>query len=213
MDTAIIVFSFIGIISFAMSGALKGIKHDMDLVGVIMLGLITSFGGGVFRDIIIGKFPPTVFSDPLYIIYVIIAVIMTLIVFSASYILNDKFPKKFLRVESFLLLVTDTLGLGVFTVVGVETVFASGFDNVLLLLFAGVITGTGGGLISDICAGTIPNIFRKHIYALASFAGAVVELILRNYDAPIAMLCGFSVVFAIRMLAATFKWDMPRVKR
>lgn len=213
MESVILLFSFIGMISFAVSGVLKGIKHDMDLVGVMILGLINAFGGGVFRDIIIGKFPPTVFSDPIYTVYVILVVVVALIVFFTSYILNDKFPKKFLKAESVLLLVTDTLGLGAFTVAGIETVFACGFDGTLLLLFAGVITGTGGGIISDICAGIIPNILRKHIYALAAFMGAVVELMLRSYNIAVAMLCGFVVVFVIRILAATFKWNLPRVKR
>lgn len=112
-----------------------------------------------------------------------------------------------------MLLVMDTLGLGVFTVVGISTAYAAVPESgKFLLIFVGVITGVGGGVMRDVMAGNMPYIFVKHIYACASLAGAFIcaygweAMGMRN-----AMVAGMLLVVVIRFLAAYYRWNLPKV--
>lgn len=200
------IFEFVGTVSFAISGAMEAIRHKMDLFGVIMLGLITACGGGVLRDIVIGVIPPRVFRNPTW---AILAIIISLLVFIIL-----RFSKAALqhvvRLRETLYFLADTGGLAAFTVLGIES---AGEGSFALLLFVGIITGVGGGVLRDVLAGTVPSIFKKHIYALASAAGALTDILLmRILPHEIAMLAGFCVVVLIRVLASHFHWNLPHIE-
>lgn len=200
------IFEFVGTVSFAISGAMEAIRHKMDLFGVIMLGLITACGGGVLRDIVIGVIPPRVFRNPTW---AILAIIISLLVFIIL-----RFSKAALqhvvRLRETLYFLADTGGLAAFTVLGIES---AGSGSFALLLFVGIITGVGGGVLRDVLAGTVPSIFKKHIYALASAAGALTDILLmRILPHEIAMLAGFCVVVLIRVLASHFHWNLPHIE-
>ena len=199
------IFEILGTVSFAISGAMEAIRHKMDLFGVAMLGLITAIGGGVLRDVVIGATPPRVFRDPSC---AIIAIVVSLLVFVVLRISKRKNIHSGKALEA-LYLTADTLGLGVFTVLGIQS---AGEGNTALLLFVGMITGVGGGVMRDVLAGTVPSIFRKHIYALASLAGALADILLMDAaGSEIAMLAGFGTVVLIRLLAVKFRWNLPRI--
>lgn len=200
------VFEFVGTVSFAISGALEAIRHKMDLFGVIMLGLITACGGGILRDIVIGVIPPRVFRDPTWAILAIIISLLAFILLRFS----KAALQHFTRLREALYFIADTGGLAAFTVLGIES---AGEGNMALLLFVGMITGVGGGVLRDVLAGTVPSIFRKHIYALASAAGALTDILLmRILPHEIAMLAGFCVVVLIRVLASCFHWNLPHIE-
>lgn len=204
MDVLFSVFELIGTISFAISGAIEAIRHKMDLFGVAMLAVITATGGGILRDLVIGFTPPKVFRDPTW---AIVSMIVALAVFIAFRWMHAEKAQS-APLES-LSLLADTLGLAAFTVLGIES---AGEGNAALLLFVGMITGVGGGVMRDVLAGTVPSIFRKHIYALASAAGAIANILLmRIVSGEIAMMVGFAVVVLIRLLAAHFKWNLPKI--
>ena len=204
MDVLFAIFEIVGTVSFAISGAMEAIRHKMDLFGVVMLGVITATGGGVLRDVVIGAIPPRVFRDPLC---AILAAIVALAVFIALRCFQTS-AAHFARVRELLYFAADTAGLAAFTVLGIES---AGGGNGALLLFVGIITGVGGGVLRDVLAGSVPSIFRKHIYALASAAGALADILLmRVLPNEIAMLAGFGVVALIRILAAHFRWNLPR---
>ena len=114
-----------------------------------------------------------------------------------------------------LLLISDTRGLGVFTVVGINIAYSQLEEpNTFLFIFVGVLTGVGGGLCRDMMAGNKPYIFVKHIYASASIAGALTTVYLWEVtNKNIAMMCGIAVVSIIRFLAAHFEWNLPKIKR
>ena len=114
-----------------------------------------------------------------------------------------------------LLLISDTIGLGVFTVVGINIAYSQLAEpNKFLFIFVGVLTGVGGGLCRDIMAGNKPYIFVKHIYASASIAGAVATVYFWEMtDKNIAMMCGIAIVSTIRFIAAHFGWNLPKIKR
>lgn len=197
----------LGTIAFAISGAMTAMKKQMDLFGVVVLALVTSVGGGVIRDLILGKTPPATFRNP---VYAAIAAVTALIV-CLPFV--RKLFRRYQKVYDYLLFLMDTIGLGIFTVVGVDTAFSHGHHySTFLLCFVGVITGVGGGLMRDIMAGDTPYIFVKHIYAIASIEGALVCIWMWGVSPMWAMFCGAALVILIRILAAHFHWGLPKAR-
>ncbi len=198
----------IGTIAFASSGAMVAIKKQLDLLGVIVLGVTTAVGGGMLRDIIIGNVPPALFKDPIYVLLAFITVMLLFIIVRLyQKILDGRSIETYEKVMN----IFDAIGLGAFTVVGIDTAVLSGYgDYHFLIIFLGVITGVGGGILRDIMAGQTPYVLRKHIYACASIAGAILYAWLLNcIDGNIAMLIGACSVVLIRLLATHFCWDLP----
>lgn len=207
MQPVFTVFEILGTIAFAISGAMEAVRHKMDLFGVAMLGLVAATGGGVIRDLVIGRTPPMLFRDPSC---AIIAIAVAILLFMLLRFLKKNPTPRLAHFSERLYFLSDTVGLGVFTMLGIQS---AGEAGDALLLFVGVITGVGGGVLRDVLAGTVPSIFRKQIYALASIAGALANIALARFlSAQAAMLAGFGVVVVIRCLAAHFHWDLPRIE-
>lgn len=207
MDLFILIIEIIGTAAFAISGAVLGLKKKMDIFGVTILGLTAATGGGVLRDLILGVTPPKTFSEP---IYALIALGVSALFFFST--LRRHLMHKQLLYDRVLLLV-DSLGLGVFTVLGVNAAYQSVVQpSIFLVLFVSVITAVGGGIMRDIMAGVTPYIFVKHIYALAALSGAVVCLLLRPLSMEISMLAGIACVFILRCLSAHYRWNLPRAQ-
>jgi uncharacterized membrane protein YeiH len=210
MDLMMSVLEILGTIAFSISGAVEAMKKQMDLLGVVVLGVVTAIGGGIIRDITIGRVPPATFQNPHF---AEIAIVTAVIAFIAGAV----FSKYQLDGKSVfwneVLLVSDAFGLGAFTVLGISsTQELLGSDNTALLLFVGVITGVGGGMMRDIFAGNIPYIFRKHVYATVSIIGAVSYLVLQSIGFPkLAVVTSVLLVLILRLLAAHFEWNLPRV--
>ncbi|MFQ7715551.1 MAG: trimeric intracellular cation channel family protein [Blautia sp.] len=168
-----------GTVAFAASGAMVGVERNMDIFGVSVLGVVTAVGGGMIRDIVLGIIPPNVFTNP---VYALVATITSCVVFLAFYWKRQLLEGHMRLTYDRVMLVMDSIGLGIFTVVGVNTGIRSGYmDNVFLLVFLGTITGVGGGLMRDMMAGVPPYIFVKHIYACASIVGAVVCVYMNRF--------------------------------
>lgn len=199
------IFELIGTVAFAASGALTALKNRMDMLGVCVLGCVTAVGGGVIRDVILGITPPKTFEHP---VYVIVAIITSLICFLPA--IHKRLQEQAV-LETFLLRLMDSIGLGVFTVVGIQTAQNVSDDNgIFLLIFVGVITGVGGGLIRDIMAGEKPYIFYKHFYATASIIGAVFCSILwGRVDMTFNFICSIVLIIVLRLFAARFRWKLP----
>lgn len=200
----------LGTIAFAISGAMVAIKKEMDIFGVNILAIITAVGGGMLRDVLVGDVPPEMFQNP---IYTLVAVIIANSVFVYAYWNKKNVKSSYVNLYEKTLFLFDTLGLAVFTVDGVNAGMHSEFNsNMFLVVFLGVITGVGGGVLRDTMANELPYIFVKHIYACASILGAVVTVYCWKYlgENP-AIFAGFFVIIVIRLLAAHYKWDLPRV--
>ena len=206
-----LLLEFLGTVAFSISGAIEAMKKKMDLLGVLVLGLVTAVGGGIVRDLVIGKLPPASFRDPTN-------ALIALVTAFAAFLVGVFLSKRKKPVHSMLwnraLFLSDTFGLGAFTVLGIQSVQQqTEYKGTALLLFVGVITGVGGGLIRDIFAGNVPYIFRKHVYATASISGAVAYLVIQRLGFPrLAVLVGLFVVVLLRMLAAHYEWNLPRVE-
>ena len=200
-----------GTVAFAASGAMVGVERNMDIFGVSVLGVVTAVGGGMIRDIVLGIIPPNVFTNP---VYALVATITSCLVFLVFYWKRQLLEGHMRLTYDRVMLVMDSIGLGIFTVVGVNTGIRSGYmDNVFLLVFLGTITGVGGGLLRDMMAGVPPYIFVKHIYACASVMGAMSCIFLyRQFGELPAMMISSMLVFMIRLLAAKYRWNLPRVR-
>lgn len=199
-----------GTVAFAASGAMVGVERNMDIFGVSVLGVVTAVGGGMIRDIVLGIIPPNVFTNP---VYALVATITSCVVFLAFYWKRQLLEGHMRLTYDRVMLVMDSIGLGIFTVVGVNTGIRSGYmDNVFLLVFLGTITGVGGGLMRDMMAGVPPYIFVKHIYVCASIVGAVVCVYMNRFVGNVeAMMVACFVIILIRYLAAHYRWNLPRL--
>ena len=207
------IIEILGTIAFASSGALLAMEKHMDIFGVCILGITTSVGGGIIRDIVLGNTPPNVFQNSSY---VLVAIVVSTILFIYKYVKNHTDFGLFDRVKNcydITMLWMDAIGLGIFTVVGINTAVIQGYkDNLFLLVFVGMVTGSGGGMLRDIMALRIPFVFVKHVYASASLAGALVYIALMDHIiVSINMTISATVVVAIRVAAAHYKWNLPSV--
>ena len=206
MELFILVIELAGTMAFAASGAMTGMKKNMDIFGICILALTTAVGGGVIRDLILGNTPPNTFRNPIYATVAIITALVLFLPRVRRFLMRDQ------RLYDLAMLVLDTAGLGIFTVVGMRIAYAAVPNPTLfLLVFVGVITGVGGGVIRDMMAGDTPYIFVKHIYACASLAGALVCAALWNPVGELAaMAVGMTVVMVIRLLSAHYHWNLPK---
>lgn len=212
MDTFIFILEIIGTIAFASSGAMVAIEKKMDIFGVIVLGATTAVGGGIMRDIILGLTPPAAFSKP---VYVLAAALTSVFLFIIIYIRPDTLQSR-IKSDYYdrLMFWCDTAGLGIFTVVGIQT--ASGVireNNAFFCVFIGMLTGVGGGVLRDIMAGETPYILVKHIYACASIAGGIMCAVGRIFLGEAGgLVLGLAVTVILRFMAAHFRWNLMRIK-
>lgn len=208
----IMIIELIGIIAFAISGAIVGIKKRFDIFGVIVLGVITAVGGGALRDIILGILPPAMFKNC---IYVFVAFLTSIVAFGAGAVARVNFRKKkeFLKeMVNFF----DAIGLGVFAVTGTNTAIVNGFaDNAFLAIFVGVITGIGGGMLRDILAGKVPFVLYKDIYASAAIVGACIYYYIYtlNFNPVLAVTSAILITILIRLLASYYHLGLPRISK
>ena len=209
MINLLFMIEMIGTVAFACSGAMVAIQKDLDLLGILVLGVTTACGGGMIRDLLIGSTPPTLFIHP---VYVAVAAASTLILFLFVRFLHSS--RNILRSALYdsALSLMDAVGLGAFTVVGINTAISAGFEEYrFFLVFLGVITGVGGGILRDIMANETPAILKKHIYACASLAGALLYTYTRGLSRELSMVCSALLVVIIRILARKYRWNLPHV--
>ena len=202
------ILEIIGTIAFAVSGAVVGIQKKMDIFGVSILGLTAAVGGGILRDLILNITPPAAFQNP---VFAATAILVSILIFIPAVRNVFEHGKKIYEV---LILFMDSVGLGLFTVVGVQVATAAMPErNLFLITFVGVLTGVGGGILRDVLAGNMPYIFIKHFYACASIIGAWTCALLWPVTGSVpAMAAGAVITVILRLLAARFRWSLPKAK-
>ncbi len=192
------IVEILGTFAFAISGVLVALEKKMDVFGVLMIAFVTSVGGGTVRDILIGFTPVTWMVNMIY-VYAILAATVFAIVFRKRL--------DFLRTSLFLF---DTIGIGLYTVVGVEKGVFIGLHPIICIAL-GTITACFGGVIRDILCNEIPVIFRKEIYATACILGGATYFLLRELPIGnnIVFVISGAVVIAVRLIAVVFKISLP----
>lgn len=197
---ALVLLDYLGTFAFAISGALKAVRKEMDLFGLIVLAVVTAIGGGTIRDVMVGQ-RPFWFANPWYILLALLAAGLVFALYRA------------LSRGETVLLVFDAIGLGAFTVIGASKAMAAGLGLVPTVALA-CLTGIGGGLIRDVLAQEIPVVLRKEVYASASILGAVIYWLLEQYRVPshFSMPAAMLIVTAIRLLSLHYGIGLPTLK-
>jgi len=190
----------LGTAAFAASGALAAIRREMDLFGVLMLGLVTACGGGTVRDLMLGDTPPFIFKDETY-LYLSAAVSLLVFIF-----------RNHLEFLHHPLHYFDAVGLGTFVVIGTGKAleFKLGlFGSVMM----GVMTATAGGMIRDLLSAQVPMVLQREVYASACLVGGTMLYLLQRHTTvphTWALLAAALLVIVMRLLAIRYNWALPR---
>ncbi|WP_348797002.1 trimeric intracellular cation channel family protein [Flavobacterium adhaerens] len=191
------ILDVVGTMAFAMSGALTAMSKKLDPFGVFIIAFVTAVGGGTLRDVMIGRTPVGWMQNPIYVYSIVLGFILTII-----------FRKRLDKLRTSLALF-DTIGLGVFTLIGIQ----KGIDynlHPVICIALGTMTACFGGVTRDILCVEIPVIFRREVYATICIFGGIVFFIFRklNFDNDALYLITSSVIIIIRMLAVKYKWHL-----
>lgn len=200
MEQLYFAADILGTVAFAISGVLVAMEKRLDLFGVGIIALVTAIGGGTLRDLLIGNTPVTWTTTPVY-MYVILGSVFFAILFQSRL--------EYLRTSLFLF---DTLGIGLYTMVGIEKGVEAGLEP-LICVTLGTITASFGGVLRDILCNDIPVIFRKEIYATACILGGVGYFLLLKTPIPeaYAYLSGLALVIGVRLLAVRYHIALPNI--
>jgi uncharacterized membrane protein YeiH len=198
MKTLLLVLDLLGTFVFALSGAMAGVKHRLDLFGVLVLSYAAGNAGGIARDLLIGAVPPAAISDWRYLGVSLLAGIITF--WRPSVIDRLRSP----------VLLFDAAGLGLFAVAGTQKALAFGLHPVMAALL-GMLTGIGGGMTRDVLLAEIPIVLRADLYAVAALAGAAVVIIGAALRLPLiaVTIAGAVLCFGLRLIAIRRGWHLP----
>ena len=188
----------LGTIAFAISGTLAAMHKRLDLFGVFIIAFVTAVGGGTLRDILIDRELVSWMQDLNYVYAISVATIFAIII-------RKKIA--YLRTSLFLF---DTIGLGIFTIIGTEIGIQEQLHPVITVIL-GTLTATFGGVLRDILCNEIPVIFKKEIYAMACIAGAITFILLSNLEinTNTNYIITTLIVIIIRLVAVKFKLSLP----
>ncbi len=194
------LMDLLGTVAFAISGVLVAMDKRLDLFGVFIIAFVTAIGGGTLRDLLIGNTPVAWMLESTYIITIIGTVILAIV-------FREKL--RYLRKSLFLF---DTLGIGLYTMVGIEKGLNANLLPVMCIIL-GTITASFGGVIRDILCNEIPVIFRKEIYATACVLGGLSYFLLRKLplDDEYVYLASILIVIGIRLVAVKYKIALPSI--
>ncbi len=196
---AFFYIDILGTLAFALSGVTAAVERKFDFFGAIILAFVTAVGGGTLRDVLIGSTPVGWMKSDIHIWVILLAIPMAFFFIS------------FLRKLRKTLFIFDTVGIGLFTILGIEKALAVGLSP-LVAGMMGVVSAVFGGIIRDVLVNEVPLIFRKEVYAFACIAGAAfylfTEKMLPQY-AEINSMIAIAIVILIRILAIRKKWSIP----
>jgi uncharacterized membrane protein YeiH len=193
------IIDILGTFSFAVSGAFLAMQKKLDPFGVLVLAFATAIGGGTLRDIMIGNLPVSWLRNET----------AAIVIFSSA--IATMFFGRFLKQFTTTLFLFDALGLGLFTIIGIELGIEKDF-SVGVCIALGTITACFGGVIRDVLLNDVPLLFRKEIYAMACIIGGCIYFLLKkiNLDEDISKILCIAIIFAIRVLAVRYKLSLPQ---
>lgn len=193
------IIDVLGTFSFAVAGAFAAIDKKLDPFGVLIISFATAIGGGTIRDILLGRLPVSWLTNSMAIYVIMIGALSTL--FFSSWL------KRFNR----MLFYFDAMGLGLFTMIGIQTGMEQHLSTGICIML-GTVTGCFGGVLRDVLLNNVPLIFQKEVYASASILGGVVFFLLIRLQLPVSYssMIGILIVFVVRVLAVRFSWSLPK---
>lgn len=190
----------LGTIAFAVSGVFSAMERKLDIFGVLIISFVTAIGGGTIRDILVGNFPVNWLQNGLAIQVIFASAVATMI-----------FGRYLKHLNTFLFLF-DALGLGLFTIIGMEIGLKKGLGAGICIAL-GTITACFGGVLRDVLLNKLPLIFHKEIYALACILGGISYYFLKQstLNEDLAKTVCILLIFSIRAVAVRFNWSLPRI--
>lgn len=194
------VIDILGTIAFAISGVLIAMEKRLDLFGVVIIAFVTAIGGGTLRDLLIGNTPVVWMRDLTYVVTILVTVMLAILFVNKL---------KYFRKSLFLF---DTIGIGLYTMVGVEKGLQAELLPVMCIAL-GTITASFGGVLRDILCNEIPVIFRKEVYATACLFGGASYFLLLEFTVPetYAYMAGIIIVIGLRLIAVKFGITLPSI--
>lgn len=195
------LLAYLGIFIFAITGAFKARTYKMDVFGAAVLAFVTAYGGGTLRDLLIGVRPVSWINDNIALLLVLASIVITFL-FQPNY-------RRFRRTIFF----TDAIGIGLFTVTGIEKSLAFGLNDTYAILM-GVITATFGGLIADILCNAVPNLLkRSELYATACAIGGVIYVLLKKIplEYHVNLSICIIIIVGIRIYSKRKKLSLPEI--
>lgn len=198
----IYVLDIFGTFVFAVSGAFKGARYELDLLGVLVLAIATGVGGGIIRDITLGCTPPAAFQDE---IYLLVCVVGGLVVFFAAGKIAPRWD---------CMMFADAVGLSVFAAIGAAKAQIYNLGGIGIIMMA-AITATGGGLIRDVLVREIPAVLKADFYATAALIGGASFIAARQlgYSQATQLICTIAVTLLLRVLAMKYGISLPKLHR
>mgnify|MGYP000423205387 FL=1 len=197
------LLNMIGVIAFSLSGVLKGLKHQLDIFGIIVLGTITATGGGIIRDILLNRTPRTIVNEGDIYLSIVISIIGYLIAHN-------------LHSLGKLIAITDALGLAVFVIIGAEAAFTSNEKIGLMgTALMATLTGVGGGIIRDSLVREIPIVLKEDLYATLCIVGGMLYYVFKVYTKIPEQIYSNGIIlliFILRIIAIKYKLSLPRKK-
>lgn len=193
------LLDLLGVAVFAVSGALAAVRKRLDLLGLVVIAMVTAIGGGTTRDLLLNR---AVFwtSQPRYLYVIVVAALLTVL-----------WTRRF-RPPDRALAVADALGLALFAISGAQIAERLELPGIVCVIM-GTLTGVAGGMIRDVLTGEIPMVIRRgQIYATAAIVGIVAYLVLRRsggLDEPMAAVAGMAVIATIRLSSIALNWTLP----
>ena len=199
LDPFFLVLDYLGTFVFAISGSIAAARRNMDVYGSIVLALVTALGGGMLRDLFLGRTPPGAFLDPWYLLIALAGAVLV-------FILHGPLARM-----HYPLRIMDAIGLGVFTVIGLSIARAQGISWLGAILL-GILSGTGGGMVRDVLCRRVPLVLEREIYAVAALAGAGLQAVLleNGANSNLAAALGAVVITGLRILSVVKDWHLPR---
>lgn len=201
------MFDLAGTLVFAVSGAIAAVKKRLDFYGIFILAIVTALGGGIFRDILLGRTPPLAFMDITYIAVSCLGALLVILFYKTLDRLHHP------------LRIMDALGLGIFTVIGVNVTLAS-HGSWFAAAMLGIVTGTGGGMVRDVLVKEVPMVLRREVYAVASLVGAIFYIIwlqipllagFKDIQGGVGVLLSATLIAFLRIISVYRNWHLPRL--
>lgn len=198
METLVLALDLFGTFVFALSGAMAGVRHGLDIFGVLVLSYAAATAGGITRDLLIGAVPPASVADWRYFVVPVLAGLATF-----------RWHPVVQRWHS-PVLIFDAAGLALFAVSGALKALAFGL-NPLAAVLLGLLTGIGGGMVRDVFVAEVPTVLHAELYAVAALVGATIVVgghLLQLPSAPLAFV-GAALCFSLRLVAIRRGWELP----
>lgn len=195
----IYILNIIGLIAFSVSGAFKGMKYQLDILGVIVLGVMTALGGGILRDVLMNSMPASLVNETDMYFAISIAVI--------AYFLGRRIQNVVPVIKIF-----DAAGLAVFTVMGAEKGISGGL-GVIGIILMGTLTGVAGGVIRDLLVNDVPFVLKEEVYAMFCIVGSLLLWVLMEVagiEKNVSIYVVIALVFIGRVMAIKFDWHLPK---